>query len=115
MIVIVADATGEVLDYLAAKADKWTAAGLREIASGDAFPPQYHYSRDWETGGFIVDEHIPTLIKRDGVWSAECYDMTGFCLCYKGPTALIAATRAFVASRLGWKVENVPESLLKAT
>lgn len=75
----------------------------------------HNYSEDWSQGGPIIERE-----KIDLVWQAGGYeDWTAypnhgmndeFAQC--GPTPLIAAMRAYVASRLGDEVE-IPEELLK--
>lgn len=64
----------------------------------------------------IIEDHIHTLIKREGVWTAECYvdheHPYRFCYEGKGPTATIAALRAFAHSRLG-PTASVPEEFVK--
>lgn len=97
----VAELQGEQLDWAVNKA-----RGLMCGALGVA----PNYSKHWADGGPIVGHHIHTLIERDGVWTAEAFrphypDPRRFCYSVKGPTALIAAMRAFVASRLGAFVE----------
>ncbi len=76
------------------------------------------YSTDWSCGGPIIEREIRILDKRDGTafyngeevsgvrWLATCSKPGTFT--YMGRTPLIAAMRAFVASKLGDEVE-VPE------
>ena len=73
------------------------------------------YSSDWTRGGPLLENEIHTLIERNGVWSAECYypkrpSPNRFCYSMTGPTALVAAMRAFVVSRIGPSIE-VPAGL----
>lgn len=76
------------------------------------------YSTDWSQGGPIIErECIATYAsgacsvspKNPDYWVAEILD-TSEILTQYGPTPLIAAMRAFVASRLGDEVE-IPEEL----
>jgi hypothetical protein len=75
------------------------------------------YSTDWARGGWIIEREkiflVPSFVEGDptSVWGAEKYDRycrpTWF---GAGPTPLIAAMRAYVASKLGDEVD-VPEEL----
>ena len=78
----------------------------------------YGYSTDWNLAGPIIErECIATYAsgacsvspKNPDYWVAEILD-TSEILTQYGPTPLIAAMRAFVASRLGDEVE-IPEEL----
>jgi hypothetical protein len=120
MNVVVAQASGEVLNYLIA---------LIEKAPGDALIVQRGrpmIRRSWigredlfrcefvsnmAQGGVIAERECHTLIKRDGVWQAECYGPDRFCYSCKGATMLEAALRTFAVSRLGYEV-SVPEELV---
>lgn len=69
-------------------------------------------STNWSQGGPIIERE---RIRIDCPWNPGPFEatckidgVTGWC---KGPTILIAAMRAFVASRLGDEVE-IPEELL---
>ena len=90
----------------------WAVNKARGLACG-ALGVAPHYSVHWADGGPIVGHHIHTLIERDGTWTAEAFwphypDPRRFCYSLKGPTALVAAMRTYVASRLGPDIE-VPE------
>lgn len=100
----VAELEGAQLDWAVNKA-RGLMCGALGVAPG--------YSTYWGDGGPIVGHHIHTLIERNGEWTAEAFwphhpNPRRFCYSLKGPTALIAAMRTFVASRLGAEVE-VPE------
>jgi hypothetical protein len=97
----VAELQGAMLDYWVARAEGVT--GKIDM--------MYMPSTDWATGGPIIDrEKIEFGRRVDDMWGAwigdlafdEQSDPTG-----TGPTHLIAAMRAFVASKLG---EEVPDS-----
>ena len=106
----VAKATERQLNWLVARIE------------GDELPKSggkgLEYSTDWACGGPILErmfaqglrlhaaEHM-TGIHDKAVVAASLDSPNGF---WFGPTALIAATRCFVASKLGSEVE-VPEEL----
>ncbi len=108
-----ADLEGALLDAAVSRADGWAPDGMH-----------YAYSREWEFGGPIIErERITVIASQDPrhsapTWSAtvgafEHYidsmlpldpkysDRDG----YTGPTPLIAAMRAYVASKFGEDVE----------
>ena len=104
----------------------WAAAKAAEEAfgfySGDFYvageDAPYHPSTKWSQGGPIIEREkcIATMERLNGGhWRVQGpYDIThdrpgAF---YYGPTPLIAAMRAFVASKLGDEVE-IPEELLQ--
>ena len=106
------EATGPALDWMVAKAANYsinTLDLLYDIKSYAKFNP----STDWAQGGPIIErEHLCITVEHSGVWIA--YSMWNYAdekqfMC-SGPTALIAAMRCFVASKLGDEVE-VPEEL----
>ena len=67
----------------------------------------YPYSTSWQEGGPIIEREKITLEWTGENWCAYIrHDEEVF-----GPTALIAAMRCYVASRLGDEVE-VPDELL---
>lgn len=82
-----------------------------------------YYSTDWSQGGPIIDREQITIVSpcgkgvrrmaKDGtpLWLASNYSSDSYGLSEVGPTALVAAMRCFVASRLGDTVE-IPEELL---
>ena len=123
----VAEATGPVLDHLV-----HATLGLRyrydfkygpmyfmpsptgRLAGWESSPPLY--STDWAQGGPIIERERITLrvSTMPGIDWVAFYDVPGEYharIREKGPTALIAAMRCYVASRLGAEVE-VPEELL---
>jgi hypothetical protein len=68
------------------------------------------YSTDWNEGGPIIEREWVSVEKRDNElhWSATLRFANGNRTRERGPTALIAAMRCYVASKLGDEV-NVPE------
>lgn len=96
MKVRVSEASGPVLD--------WMVGMTGEYGCG-------FFSTDWSAGGPIIEHHIFRLSDYDdpedpGRWRAEGADGAE----QYGPTALIAAMRAYVCSKLGEEVE-VPDEL----
>lgn len=102
---------GLALDWAVAKCE-----GVLPASYDDWKQTWSHYSTNWVQGGPIIEREIHTLIKRDGVWEAECFNPKypnpyRFCYAMKGSTLLIAAMRCYIASKLGAEVD-VPEELL---
>ncbi len=87
---------------------------LRVLARGWAESMTFLPSSNWAQGGPIIErEKISTECKHDGWWAASYqynYSDTKEHLML-GDTALIAAMRCYVASKLGDEF-NVPENLL---
>lgn len=76
--------------------------------------PEYvgHYSTDWAKAGPIIQREsiaIRPHAEEKGVWSANVFT-AGQTFFEEGATALIAALRCYVASRLGDEVD-VPENI----
>ena len=121
MKVKVSEAKDAVLDWLVAKADqpvysdkaliKALTAGSNGIGiEWDAFEP----TTNWAQGGPIIErERISIDLFRDGWYAVRGAQEDHY---YRdtpqaaGPTALVAAMRCYVASRLGEEVE-VPDEL----
>lgn len=110
----VAELEGAQLDAAVAIAEGLTVRarpGGTYHAKGDSMVPWYsvpRYSVEWVRGGPIIERERIWLAAPIGLrpmWSASVGDDTD---CVLGPTPLIAAMRAFVASKLGDEVE-VPE------
>jgi hypothetical protein len=100
--------TGLALDWAVAKCEK-TAVTL-EV--GNLWVNRYRYSptTDWSVGGPIIEREMLKLHCGDGgVWWAATNAHPHRPL--SGPTALVAAMRCFVASRLGDEVE-LPSELV---
>jgi hypothetical protein len=103
--------TGIALDWAVASAegaDWWAAEEPRDGLFVDYERTQrYSPSTDWSQGGPIINRHIFRLEDDpEHGWLAEA----GTCQ-ERGETALIAAMRCYVASKLGAEVE-VPADLL---
>ena len=123
MKVKVSEATGRVLDYLVAVAAGghglwhdtvatwWVKIEGEDRALNAGWAQSYLPSIDWSEGGPIIENHIFMLEDGDGIeewterWAAESGGYRMF-----GPTALVAAMRAYVAGRLGDEVD-VPKEL----
>lgn len=108
-----ADLTGPALDYWVAKAEGMDesrapySSGLwmREGApvcgvAGVPFTP----SLSWEFGGEIIERERMEVVPVDGVaWEATSREGGGYA---RAATPLIAAMRAYVASKLGEEVSD---------
>lgn len=78
---------------------------------------KYHPSRSWRIGGHIIEEHVGNLWKNNKlnpdettVWTAAVYTRSpeGTMIRYEiGPTPLVAAMRALVASKFG---DEIPDN-----
>lgn len=129
----VSELTGALLDYWVARAEgiacigeedeyalkEWGEHGVvwyAESGERGGIEPLSNRgspSTDWALGGPIIDrEPFGIFERRDGMWHAGFYqEQPGFkdvCIAYQaGPTMLVAAMRAYVASKFG---EEVPEA-----
>lgn len=125
------DLIGTALDWAVAKAEKirvvipdcWIECNppiLAKIAAAKAFPygpPSWEPSKDWSQGGPIIEtqkinlEHFVYV----GDWRAihPAHSATHPSSAH-GETALVAAMRAYVASKFGYEVD-VPKSVLPST
>jgi hypothetical protein len=120
MKVKTSEAKDKVLNYLVAKCEGivWEQGDLDAGEYGPGFAP----ATQWEHGGPIIEREKITLEHLRGagdtgadVWVAmlTCEDKKfGGVECFEeqGPTALVAAMRCYVASKLGDEVE-IPEEL----
>jgi len=105
---------GAALDWAVAKCEGLEEETLDPLTWAHTAHPSgcYSFSTNWAIGGPIIERHIFRLEDEDGIeeredrWVAEFGASTQY-----GPTALIAAMRCYVASKLGYTVE-VPEELL---
>ena len=69
-------------------------------------PHEYNPSTDWQLGGPIIERERMSLGEQDGGWGAVCTTADHRLVAFgSGPTPLIAAMRAFVASKFGDEVE----------
>jgi hypothetical protein len=98
---------GAALDWAVAKCEFVGAPPLRIVSGliytveGDNWNP----STDWAQGGPIIEREGLAVWKDNGYWEAEAASNWA-----KGDTALIAAMRCYVASKMGDDVE-LPEEL----
>lgn len=127
------DLTGAALDWAVAKAEGVPAELLTYFKNTGALvvtraigrSERLDYSTDWAQGGPIIErERIGTWDSAEeahrGEWAAatnewmsmdvESDEFLNSPMPYHGPTALIAAMRCYVASKLGDEVD-VPEEL----
>lgn len=105
--------TGPALDWAVAKCEwvEWTF----ETATTAELIADCHYSTNWSQGGPIIEREKISLVllpspnyTPNKEWN---YWMASVVVCgVTGPTALVAAMRCLVASRLGDEVD-VPEEL----
>jgi len=79
------------------------------IEAHDHLLATIEYSTDWAQGGPIIEQENMDLqrLAYDRGWRAIDYDQT---VKAHGPTALIAAMRCYVASRLGEEID-LPEEM----
>jgi hypothetical protein len=111
----VATLEGALLDEAVAKAEGWKCEGNAwslmssttsgQVMYGDVFP--FSYSTDWKWGGPIIERERIYVMPRNEAWAAShpthlYRDRT---LEYAGATPLIAAMRAYVASKFGAEVD----------
>lgn len=109
-----AELIGALLDYWVARAEGFSDADIHWRKDGDFWMENFSYgyspSTDWSQGGPIIErENIATSNHRQGgmvahqEWTAK---MLGSPRIHFGPTPLIAAMRAYVASKFGETVED---------
>jgi hypothetical protein len=125
MKVKVSEASGNVLDWMVAKAmqcgpEKDLSAfgtvfcGWWRLTLGGEYERMPSYSTNWSQGGPIIEREIVErgLLMSSRLKRCEAvYPDKPEWAAYYGPTPLIAAMRCLVASKLGDTVE-VPEELL---
>lgn len=106
------DLTGATLDWAVAKCEgKENTWGRSKLKPYEYYRGQA-YSTDWAKGGPIIErEKIAIDCDDEGSWVAS-YNAKP--VAYYGPTPLIAAMRAFVASQFGDEVD-IPDELLTNT
>jgi hypothetical protein len=105
------DLTGAALDWAVAKCENSDTSIEHFIAMHSHYAYDhgtFDYSTNWAQGGPIIEREGITL--RCGLhgWDAELEEFDAIS---HGPTALIAAMRCYVASKLGDEVD-IPEGLL---
>lgn len=96
----------------------WLTLDGKDIALSKGWSRQqsYYPSSNWAQGGLIIEREGIDLftVQRDlGIWSAETSHNQRF-IQKNGSSALVAAMRCFVATRLGNEID-VPQCLLNAT
>ena len=116
MLVNTSDLTGPALDWAVA-----TAQGYQSVYTNGSIRPIFReceaveitwpsYSTNWSQGGPLLDREEIDLQgpshHKDALWTARCGSWN-----MDGPTALIAACRCYVASKMGDTVE-IPDELL---
>lgn len=99
-----AELTGAALDWAVAKCegDIWAAPDGELLGSAVGL----NYSTDWAQGGPIVEREGIDMSRAGRLWWARLGDTQTF----TGDTALIAAMRCYVASKLGDTVD-IPKEL----
>lgn len=105
----VANLQGKALDFFVGVAvDDQPPTSLlwRQVSTG-AWSP----STKWEQGGALIDQFRVRLDPRESVWHAQVFSGDDEHEVRYAPTALVAAMRVIVLSRLGPEVD-VPEELL---
>jgi hypothetical protein len=103
--------TGPALDWAVAKA-QGKRPSLFIYQQTGALAKEHNYSSDWSQGGPIIEREgieLKRSLVKPFVWAAFAYQSPNAHCC--GPTALIAAMRCYVASKLGDTID-VPEELV---
>lgn len=104
--------TGAALDLAVAKCEGLDYSPITTYDGiGNEYPPT-NYSTDWAQGGPIIEREGICMSRVDtmAAWDARIYDGESEPWQAEGETALIAAMRCYVASKLGDEVD-VPEEL----
>jgi hypothetical protein len=129
MKIKVSEANNLVLDYLVAKIDGIALSQVKfsfQIKTHGHLMAQpgfvYSPTSNWAQGGPIIErekicvewETYDTDDTNYGYWSARMYTPPQGTTYTEGETALIAAMRSYVASKLGDEVE-IPDELLRET
>ncbi len=103
-----AELEGAALDYYVAKAE---GLDIEAVRNGSVIigrtPNRYAYSPSskWDSAGPIIERERIELEPTVFDWSARVDGITGW---WFAKTPLIAAMRAFVASKFGDEVEDIP-------
>ena len=103
--------TGFALDWAVAKCEGVNVQNYE--SPNDRYGVKWRgkcYSQSWEYAGEIIEREKLTLMWRT-VWSAVADSHEDIHVFAYGPTALVAAMRCFVASKLGDEVD-IPKELL---
>ena len=117
MKIKVSEAVGPTLDWLVAKCEgkngvlhgSGIARCIVIAAASGVYKGTFKPTENWSQGGPIIEREFiaARFWKSEGAWAA---DVRGGVFEQYGPTALIAAMRCFVASKLGDEVE-IPDEL----
>lgn len=103
----VAALEGAQLDYWVMMAEGWTPEYQKAVKAG-RFKDDARYSSNWSTAGPIIErEGIGLNLHTDGTEWYAWIKKDGLPRGYNGSTPLIAAMRAYVASKFG---DEMPES-----
>ena len=107
--------TGPALDWAVAKCEGHDAhyySGVVRTCMKRVFGPELHYSTDWAQGGPIIERESICVARPElgSQWIADKYYDTDRVHRAYGFTALTAAMRSYVRSKLGDEVE-IPEEL----
>ena len=112
----VSNLRGALLDYWVGKAFDMEVSIYREGGDGDpvcvlgeqSSRALYSPSTDQVQGGELIDmKGVSTICLSFGEWSASTFEM-GDEDNFKGPTRLVAATRALVGGTFGETVPDLP-------
>ena len=105
------DLTGATLDWAVAKCEWDVLAALNiQYPQHAQYFPKVSPSTDWAQGGPIVERERITIRYWANTPSIHAYMPAAGSTWYEGETALIAAMRCYVASKLGDEID-VPEEL----
>ncbi|RSZ35322.1 MULTISPECIES: phage protein NinX family protein [unclassified Variovorax] len=120
-----AELTGVVLDFWVAEAEGYEPVSGKTIPKGDfmwkaprAISPavgwmSHKFSQDWALAGPIIEREnlcVAPNGRPGSGWHALVKTTGGFLSDeYQGPTPLIAAMRAYVASKFGEEVADMPD------
>ena len=97
--------TEEALDRMVAKCEVGDA--ITEIDD------PHFYSTDWAQGGPIIERQRISTQTTEDYWDADLTTESGAFIQSIGDTPLVAAMRAYVASKLGDEIK-VPDELLQS-
>jgi hypothetical protein len=102
--VLVSELTGPALDWAVAKCEypAFESETCTDIGN------HRRYSLDWSQGGPIIGRELISTDWDNDCWNASVGDFGGYS---SGPTALIAAMRCYVVSKLGGVVD-IPAELV---
>lgn len=107
-----AELTGPLLDYWVAKAEGYELdedGDNRTIRGGGGGPSPWHPSTDWRDGGPIIERQQIKIEHVGEYWDALIVAKTADVYYQAGPTPLVAAMRAYVASKFGDELPNISD------